>query len=286
MRFTGFRRASKRALVLGCGPAGLFATHALAERGWNVSIYSKARKSHLFGAQYLHAPIPGLTHDDADPVALRYTLAGTVEEYRKKIYGVNQVSTSVELLDQEHQAWDIRQAYNAAWGRYGHLVNDQEITPEFLGMVKWSPDDSVPIAPQNALLINQFDLIVNTIPLRTLCYQPESHQFHAVSVWAMGDAPERGQYVPYRPAENTVECNGDRDTGWYRAAHVFGHATVEWPGSRKPPLPSVAEVTKPLYSTCDCYRVNYPVPFLPLGRYGSWTKGVLSHNAYMTAANL
>lgn len=285
MRLLGMGRSTKRALVLGCGPAGLFAAHGLVQNGWAVSIYSKARKSHLFGAQYLHEPIPGLTPDDAKPVPLKYVLVGEADGYREKVYGVNQVTTSVEVLGQEHDAWDIRTTYDAAWEAYGHLVNDAVITPEFLGIRRVSP---LPPNQPEEIAPPEFDIVVNSIPQPSLCYQQDLHQFHAINVWAMGDAPERGQYVPYHPArDNVVECNGERHTGWYRAARVFGYSTVEWPGNRKPPLPGVAEVTKPLYSTCDCYRNGgYPVPFIHVGRYGSWTKGVLSHQAYLTAVNL
>lgn len=283
MRLLGLGRSTKRALVLGCGPAGLFAAHALVGNGWAVEIYSKSRKSHMFGAQYLHAPIPGLTQEDAEPVNLTYRLTGDLDGYRQKVYGLNEVATSPELLDKEHLAWDIREAYDAAWERYGPLVNDKQVTPEFLGMHNFS-DASAESWKSDQLVMGAFDLVVNTIPLPALCYQ--RHQFHSVMVWAMGDAPSHGQYVPYRPRPNTVECNGLPDTGWYRAANVFDHATMEWPWGKKPPLPGVAEVTKPLYSTCDCYQHEYPVPFINLGRYGAWRKGILSHHAYTSAAAL
>lgn len=279
----GLTQKTKRALVLGCGPAGLFAAHGLVRNGWAVEIYSNARKSQLFGAQYLHEPIPGLT-PDVDPVTVKYTLAGDVAGYREKVYGINQVTTSVELLGREHNAWDIRATYDAAWDAYGHLINDHEVTPQFLGI---SRVDGPPPPPRTVIYLTQFDVVINSIPLPRLCYKTDMHQFHGIDVWAYGDAPARGQYVPYRPAANTVECNGLPDTGWYRAANVYGQATVEWPQGRKPPLPGIASVTKPLYTTCDCYRNGgYPVNWVNVGRYGSWTKGVLSHHAYQTGANL
>lgn len=282
MRFT--RRAG-RAAVLGCGPAGLFAAHGLIQNGWDVTIFSKKRKSHMFGAQYLHAPIPGLTPEDAEAVNIKYVLVGEVDDYREKVYGVNQVATSVELLGQEHQAWDIRQAYDAAWELYADRIEDVTLDHSMLGVHKVNAG---PPSPRNIIDLARFTHVVSSVPLPSLCYQPDAHQFHAVKVWAMGDAPERGQYVPYHPArDNVVECNGERDTGWYRAARVFGYSTVEWPGGRKPPLPSVAEVTKPLWSDCNCYRDGvFPKTFVPVGRYGQWLKGVLTHHAYATAVSL
>lgn len=280
-----FGRRSKHALVLGCGPAGLFAAHGLLQNDWDVTIFSNRRKSHMFGAQYLHAPIDGLSPADEEPETIRYKLVGEAEGYREKVYGINAVATSVELLGKEHQAWDIRKAYDSAWEMYGPHVNDAQIGPQVLGVMKWSPDLQPKVV--GAIDVDQFDVVVSSIPLTRLCYRPDVHQFHSVSIWAYGDAPERGQYVPYRPVPNTVECNGEPFTGWYRAANVYDHATMEWPGNRKPPLPGIAQVTKPIYSTCDCYRDGLFKPkFVPVGRYGTWTKGVLSHHAYTTAVNL
>lgn len=284
MRFG--QRRSKRAAVLGCGPTGLFAAHALIENGWSVGIYSKARKSHLFGAQYLHMPVPGLTPDGA-PVPLKYLLTGTPEGYREKVYGIGSVVTSVEVLGQEHPAWDIRATYDAAWERYGSMVTDMPLSPEALGVTRWDPmwesNEALPLSLRPA----DFDVILSSIPAPTMCYQTDLHQFQSAQVWAMGDAPSQGQYVPFRPGDGIVECNGDPDTGWYRAANVYGHATVEWPANRKPPLPGVANVTKPIRTDCNCYQDHrFQTKYIPIGRYGRWTKGVLTHDAYNQAANL
>jgi hypothetical protein len=274
----------KRAAVLGCGPAGLFATHALIENGWSVSVYSKRRKSQMFGAQYLHAPIPGLTESESHTVS--YTLNGTVDGYREKVYGVNPVMTSVEALEMHHEAWDIREAYDNAWNRYSLLVQDCNVTPEFLGVVR-RDQKAVAVTPRVALDVGGFDIIINSIPMQSLCYQPDAHQFHATKIWALGDAPERGQYAPYQPPPFTIECDATRDRGWYRASNVYGYTTVEWPGRTRPPLSGVAEVVKPIYTDCTCYRGReMGFKFMPVGRYGQWAKGVLSHTAYTQAAQL
>lgn len=273
-----FFKKHKRAAVLGCGPAGLFAAHGLVEAGWAVWIYSKKRPSHLYGAQYLHSPIPGLT--TGDPIQVKYLLEGTTDGYREKVYGSTPVKVSPEALEMEHSAWDLRATYAAAWDRFEGDVAHAEISPEWLGR-RDVEEGGVSLA------LSSFELIVNTIPLPTLCYQRDLHQFHAARIWAIGDAPDRGQFAPYRPAEGTVECNGTRDTGWYRASTIYGHSTVEWPHNRKPPLPAVAEVVKPIYTDCNCYRDgSFPVKFVNLGRYGRWEKSVLTHHAYTQALQL
>lgn len=267
-----------RAAILGCGPAGLFAAHALIAKGWQVQIFSKKRRSEMFGAQYLHAPIPGLT--DSDPVSIDYRLTGTIDGYREKVYGpASRATVSLQDLASSHQAWDIRQTYYNAWDRYSHLVHDYQVSPQFLGFARDVDHGGTFLAS------NFWDYVINTIPLPDLCYQ--NHEFQSTSIWAMGDAPERNLWAPYNPPENTVECNGDRWPAWYRASTVFGYSTVEWPGAYKPPLPGIAEVVKPISNNCNCYtgkKVGFR--FLPLGRYGSWKKGVLSHQAYEEASRL
>lgn len=284
-RMLGLQDGPKRAAVLGCGPAGLFAAHGLKQAGWNVRIYSKKRKSHMYGAQYLHAPIPGLTPDGEEPQEINYILNGTVDGYRDKVYGATPVQVSPQTLNRSHQSWDIRAAYDRAWDLYESLVHDVEITYHWLGVGKFT--DGPPNPADGMLCLPQFDLIVSTIPLPDLCYRDDEHLFHSTQIWAMGDALDREQYAPFRPDENMVICDGTSDVGWYRAANVRGHCTVEWPGKSRPPLPEVAPVYKPLYTDCNCYRDGrYPVKFVPLGRYGAWSKSILSHHAYTQAAQL
>lgn len=274
-----FKR-SKSAAVLGCGPAGLFATHALIQNGWSVTIFSrKIWMSDLYGCQYLHAPIPGLT-DDLHPQRVSYRLVGEAEGYREKVYDGAPVAVSPETLDADHDAWDIRAAYARAWGLYKELIGEIELTPEALGFVRRS---EISRMSPTAINTRQFDLIVNTVPLPALCYG--GHEFTSTEIWAMGDAPAMGQYVPFTVDPFSVVCNGDRDTGWYRASNVFGYKTVEWPIRRKPPLPGIAKVSKPLRTNCNCYS-EAPYRWVNVGRYGSWTKGVLSHSAYEEASKL
>lgn len=278
-------RTPRRAAVLGCGPAGLFATHGLIEAGWEVRVFSNPRKSHMYGAQYLHAPIKGLTPESEESQEIDYRLVGSPDGYRDKVYGSTPVQVSPQTLSRKHPSWDIRAAYDRAWELYSPLIHEARINPEWLGIGRRS--DGPPEPTQELLNLSALDLIISTIPMPEICYQDDLHLFHSTQVWAIGDAPDRGQFAPYRPELNTVECNGTSEVGWYRAANVRGHCTVEWPGKSRPPLPQAVSVYKPLYTDCNCYRDGrYPVKFLPLGRYGAWSKSVLSHHAYTQAAQL
>lgn len=248
----------KRAIVLGCGPAGLFAVHALVEKGWDVRILSKKRRSEMFGAQYLHEPIPGLSEHST---LLAYSLRGTVDGYRSKVYGNGyQGNVSPEILTGQHFAWDIRDAYYRAWESYQHLIVNNQI--DFQDVFT---------------ALNDADLVVSSLPASTICISRDTHTFSSREIWAIGDAPERGIFCPITMPENTVVCNGEDYPAWYRASNVFGYKTSEWATEKKPPIEGIARVNKPIKTNCDCWLGK---KFFRVGRYGTWTKGELSHQAY------
>jgi hypothetical protein len=260
-----FSRRPKKVAILGCGPAGMFATHAFVEAGWDVTIYSNKRRSQMFGAQYLHRPIPGLPERKT---SVEYRLEGTAAGYAEKVYPGGQVPTgqvSPVTLAGFHDAWDIRAAYFDAYERYEDMIINT-----------YYERRDVP-----ALLHMEFRQVVNTIPADRLCID-DQHQFLSQTIWAAGDAPEQGKFCPIYCPKDTVVCNGDPDRAWYRLSNVFGHTTCEWPEDRKPPLSGVASVVKPLRHNCDCWTGR----IVGLGRYGAWKKGVLSHEAYEAAQAL
>lgn len=263
-----------KVLILGCGPAGLLAAHAAsyaAEFGAQVAIASTKKKSELFGCQYLHGPIPNL---DLRTTTVDYQLVGTADDYAAKVYGNRLMAGTVSpvSLTGSHPAWDLRQAYDRLWERWESYIMD----------VTLSPADIEPF-----LHFQRPDVVINSLPLPVLCQRPEEHAFRAEECWAMGDAPALGQTVPVPCPEDTVVCNGDPDTGWYRVSHIFGHKTAEWPGLRpRPPFEGVVRFKKPLATTCTCWHLSegeQKQDILRVGRYGTWTKGVLSHEAFNTA---
>lgn len=255
-----------RVAVLGCGPTGLVAAHAAISAGHDVTVYSKKRKSEMFGAQYLHEAIPGLP---AEGRSISYELWGTVEQYRQKVYGLDDVEVSPESLLGKSTVYDIRAAYDDLWDKYSPLIRERNLDNE---------------AVRFASRYEKFDAIINTVPAPAIC--GTKHTFMHQAIWAAGDAPERGIRVQLsndmRDLVGTdhVVCSGLRWHDWYRFSVIFGHATVEWPyvlGHTNPPYPSASLVYKPLASNCDCWSGTN---VYSVGRYGAWRKGVLVNHAY------
>lgn len=253
-------------VIFGCGPSGLFAAWAAEQAGTTVRIISKKRRSELFGAQYLHQPIPGISVEERQ---VEYRLLGTHEGYRQRVYGDNYLGpTSVDELIGYQEAWDIRSTYNRL---YDYFEDRIENVKQIDGLLFKSLIESK--------VFSQYDYIINSIPLPVICLKPALHKFNSQRIWAIGDAPERGQIAPIDCPKDKVICNGqtiDHEDRWYRLSNVFGHTTVEWPGWLYPgSMIQPAEVRKPISTTCDCHpQVKM------IGRFGKWEKGVLSHQAY------
>lgn len=255
-----------RVLVFGCGPSGLISAYA-AQREFNaeVMILSVKRESSLFGCQYLHEPISGITYPRSGK-KVNYQLIGDIEEYRRKVYGSLTPPVSPQQYAGDHIAYDLRAAYGVLWEMFEPDIQDILVkSSEVKEMIEYFGAD----------------LTISSIPANVLCQQGDEHNFKSVSCWAIGDAPALGQSVPIEPRQpNSVVCNGEIGVSWYRISNVFGHSTVEWPGWRqRPPLEGVVSFSKPLVTDCDCLS-----PVLRVGRYGRWQKGVLSHQAYTDTA--
>lgn len=249
-----------KALILGCGPAGLMAAHAARRFGIETVIVSKARKSFMNGAQYLHAPIPGASLKD--PFIIDYRLVGDVAGYRDKVYGPEfEVEVSPQSLVGHHPAWDIREAYDRLWRLYGGSVRNVHLNP---------------FAVRRLMETEKADIVISTVPAKLLCQQRAAHTFVAETVWATSE-------LETDLSDNTVLCNGEPGVSWYRASKIQGFCNTEWPGVDYPVGHGgrVWEVVKPISTSCDCFPTIHR-----MGRYGKWTKGILSHHAWEDAITI
>lgn len=289
--------------ILGCGPSGLLAAHACYISDVEFDIYSKKRKSELFGSQYLHNPIPQLTPLSDQGVPVKYITLGTPEEYRRKTHGKWwDGHVAPEEFEPDHTAWDIRQAYDMLWSLYWRKIQNYDVKEASLALQAF-PDEAVSYdLEQNEVLgignkKNQYDLIVSTIP-RTI-WEREGDEFIFSEGWALGDAPERGIFVEEvlkligendggffssvndGMPDNHIICDGTTGASWTRLSKVYGYATVEWPHHVPKPHPLATRVTKPLHYTPGPSQGDVPnSEWLHVGRYGEWKKGVVVTDAF------
>lgn len=255
----------ERILVLGCGPAGMIAAHAASLMGHDVSIVSaNPRPSSMFGAQYLHAPIPKAT-DGSPRVYVSYKLEGSIEGYRRKVYGAlgADLVLSPDALAESHSAWDIRYTYNRLWEMYGDRVSGWYVDANNIDFIK-----------------PEWDLIISSIPKISLCSSNFACNFKTVEVWASGEAPELGKRLDIECPDNTVICNGRDIPQWYRVSNIYGRKTIEWgfaEGVGLEETNGAVLVQKPISNNCECHD-----DILYVGRYGKWKKGVLASDAFDT----
>lgn len=240
--------------VLGCGPAGLFVAQALSLHGIEHVIISKKQQSQIYGAQYLHKPIPGLSPSlpTGDITTIR---VGRPEVYAERVYGVGKMVTSWDRVVPEAPAWDLRETYDAAWEKFSDKIMDWTVSPQ--EVKEFSA---------------QFDLVISTVPLWAICERPKEHFFHSVDILVNKSIGLEAEI----DAPNWVVYNGTWKSPCYRISNIFGHPSGE---ARIDP----ALVQKPGWelgfkvagTNCDCHPA-----VLRAGRMGTWERGVLTHHAF------
>lgn len=238
---------SEPVLVLGCGPAGLLAAHAVALSGRQPIILSRKVPSSIGGAQYLHSEIPGLS---LQPYECTFRKVGTRGGYALKVYGGEDHPTSWEKYEAgAHRVWNMRDAYQRLWAEYHGAIVDREVTPELVE--KLAEDNRV----------------ISTIPKIATCPNPQDFDWRQQAVWIM-----YGEDVPNVEARDMeILMSGDPTHRWYRQSNLFGWKGIEFPFE----VPGGVKVLKPVATT-------YPgVPNVRhMGRYGEWRKEVLVHDVF------
>jgi hypothetical protein len=270
----------RRVAIIGCGPTGLMAAHACKLNGVDFTVYSKRRKSFLFGSQYLHEPIPDLV-EEREGRQVQYINVGTPEEYRRKTHGKFWDGIiAPEDFETEHVAWNIREAYDRLWMRYGRGVVDAQINDGicYVDGRDWMKE------------LAAHDLVISTVPRRL--WAVEGDGFRYSEGWALGDAPEHGVFVPYDITDNTIICDGSSDNHYNRLSKVFGYTTVEWPihadmnvVTSTPGMPAPSKFLKPLAFEASTTHENPTSDWLHVGRFGAWRKAVLVTDAWHDTNN-
>lgn len=233
--------------VLGCGPAGLIAAHAVEQLGHSAHIISKKQKSNIPGSQHLQDKIPGLT-----PVYPEFTVEfvrlGTEQGYAQKVYGDPTHPCGWQAYRGLHPSWSVFNAYDILWERYEDRIQE----------------GSVDQSSMSAILAN-YDLVVSTIPQPGLCLG-DGHVFDGVPYYI-----KPLEIHPDDHNREVVVWNGLSDDHWYRWSILGSRCSLE---STQPMLGALAG-TKAIYSNCTCWP-----DLIRVGRWAKWRHGVLLHHVY------
>lgn len=251
-----------RICILGCGPAGLLAAYAAAQRGATVSIISRKIKSSIPGAVFLHEPILGLTAPTPEDV-VRFIKHGTKEGYAAKVYGKWDADCSWDLFSEgERPAWSMFDLYNKLWNVFEAIIEDSIINVEKM----------------HEIMRAKFDVIVSTIPAPFICYNND-HIFDSQGIYVLDKTADPS-------LDNGIVYNGSFTDHWYRTSKLFGSEATE----SATPFESnfikdlkakQSSGYKPLWTNCNCYpEVDR------IGRFGRWEKGILVHHAYKQTVQL
>jgi len=245
--------------IFGCGPAGLFAAQAAQMLGHDVVIVSRKIKSNIYGAQYLHKPIPGLSVPASKGIVKTFRL-GTAEGYATRVYGDGKRRTSYDIAQDEREAWDLRATYDVAWEKFQAQINHQLL-------------DGDAVIQYQAIC----DKVISTVPLWVICMRPDIHMFNSVSIMVTRRMEYTGLTTYFGHESNGVVYNGTNYGNWYRTSHVFGHSSTEAIASAEflKENRDAEPGFKIISSNCDCHP-----GITRAGRMGRWQAGVLTHHAF------
>jgi len=230
--------------VLGAGPSGLFASLAVLNAGYSLTVCERnPRKPDASnaGVYFLHddCDLP-LRHRDVDIIPL----GGNWQDYGAKVYTNRTQQVSFPSNRHTERAYDGMQALAMAWDIVHPFVKQGEVSSSWL---------------EN----NEVDYIVNTVPLNIL-YPERLWRSKAASIYR-GIAPEDESYMLYHANSNIR---------WYRASALFGVFTMEYVRE----MEGYQKVRKVINSPNSMPK---PKPNILLtGRFGAWDKRKLSHHAY------
>lgn len=243
--------------MLGAGPSGLLAVHALRLHGYRPDVLAIKRPSEIYGAMYLHEPIPYLTSDVKSQM-VDYIKEGTRDGYAEKVYGHPEAPCSWDVYAGRFQAYSLQQAYQLLWIKYEHMVKDVYFGGGHMAQK----------------ITENYQVVINTIPRTMLCNLEAGHQFLSQPIVIEKALPD-GMELD----DNTIMYNGILEVPWYRASQIFGQSSSEYAvdSMTSPVMPSGKSLRgiKPIENDCNCNP-----RFHHVGRFGKWKKGVLVHHAF------
>ena len=224
-----------------------------------MTILSRKQRSEMFGAMFLHEPIPGISPEKPE-MTIQVTKNGTRWGYAESVYGDASAEVSWDKFSTgPMHGWHLREAYARLWELYSHLIVETRVTPESVAGI-------------------QADYIFTTIPATATCLN-WAHSFDSVNIVVI--------HGPSANEENVMWYNGSEALGmpqWYRYSRINRYESWEFSEARAPKqIPTdvlarglrVSKGIKPLRTTCNCHP-----GVIRLGRFGKWDKHAFTHHAY------
>jgi hypothetical protein len=252
-----------RVAIIGSGPAGLLAAHAVERSGHEPIIYGQ-RSQNVDESQFLFECPPGLERQTFE---LTIDILGRPEDYAKKVYGDSAAPVSLQKLKTGvYQVTPLLEVYEFLWNVYGRTATQVRVDQLNL------PD-----------IARSVELTLNTMTAQDLCDDP-SHSFEFVRTYMLkGEAS----------GENIMYYNGANDPmhPWFRYSRIRGIGVFEYacpPTTwREAPGETIINGVKPTGNNCDCMITGDPrlrgSKVQRIGRFGKWERGVMNHHAFQDA---
>ena len=264
---------SKEIAILGAGPAGMMAAHAVSQAGFQPVIYDrnpdKTRRN--AGVFILHddcgLALKSIEVDQRILGAEIYRreankLFLTCKAYNSKVYPKEKPKpTSVSIMDaMKHprlSVFNVAEALDHLWNMYGKYVKPLEIS----GFADVFSLGSV------------YKRVVSTIPMPILF--PDIEYFSTDAFVYVSEAPPEDSFIYY---------NVGSAINWYRCSAVYGVFTAEYANEQAALQDGhTIDKLKKVQKVIDCDRKDQlpEIPWLTLtGRYGAWDKTCLTHHVY------
>ena len=252
--------------ILGAGPAGLIGAHAAVELGHEVAVYSRKEPSKMYGAMFLHAPVPNVS-PKVHELEIVVDKLGTRGGYAMNVYGDPKAPVSWDRFDPGTiLAWSLPKTYRKLWTMYEGLIIPCEITP-FLAMD----------------IRAKSDVMFSTLPATMMC-NVWGHNFKSQAVVIVHGPNTDGPEL-----RNRMVYNGSLGEQWYRYSIINRYESWEYRDGNIPyhvekgavePQHIISQGMKPLWTDCDCHP-----DIIRLGRFGQWDKNVFVHHSYEAVRN-
>lgn len=242
--------------IIGCGTDGIFAAHAAAMAGNDVTILaSEKRAQFIHGPEHLTHNVPGLCREAA-PRSIEYRRIGERGSYGQKVYGMKSHGGSWDTAAGIHPLYSLRNAYTAGWMLYHERIDVTNIDAEVIRHLTGS------------------GIVINTLPASVLCLKPKQHRFPEREIWRKA--------MPVHGQSNRIVYASSKEIEWYCWSVIDNIST--WEFSAAPSfLDNRGQLTRsivpaPAGTNCKCQS-----SVIRLGRFAKWDETIGPHKAYIDA---